>query len=72
MKFHIVISKISSPLICNYRDKHFLNLYFQALDSGMQSTFEKVSAAVKGYLTRRLLRTQKVQDLIKTIRVGIL
>ncbi|XP_072025199.1 LOW QUALITY PROTEIN: uncharacterized protein [Amphiura filiformis] len=34
----------------------------------MQAKFERVSAVVKGYLTRRLMQTQKVQSIIKTIR----
>lgn len=43
---------------------------FQAYSPQMQPKFERVSAAVKGYLTRRLLKTQKVQDVIKTIDVS--
>ncbi|CAH1273165.1 CCP110 [Branchiostoma lanceolatum] len=34
----------------------------------VQSKFERLSAAVKGYLTRRLLRTEKMQALRKTIK----
>ncbi|XP_035695142.1 uncharacterized protein LOC118428945 isoform X2 [Branchiostoma floridae] len=34
----------------------------------LQSKFERLSAAVKGYLTRRLLRTEKLQALRKTIK----
>ena len=30
--------------------------------------FEKLSALVKGHLTRRLMRTQKVQDIIKSMK----
>ncbi|XP_064595682.1 uncharacterized protein LOC135462203 isoform X2 [Liolophura sinensis] len=37
-------------------------------ETGMKQCFDRVSAAVKGYLTRRLLRTEKVQNLIKTVR----
>jgi len=36
----------------------------------MQPKFARVTAAVKGYLTRRLLKTTKVQDIIKTIDVS--
>ena len=36
----------------------------------MQAKFERVSAAVKGYLTRRLMQTHKVQSIIQTIRVS--
>ena len=37
----------------------------------MKPKFDCVSAAVKGYLTRRLLKTHKVQEIIKTINVSI-
>ena len=36
----------------------------------MQQKFARVSAAVKGYLTRRLLKTQKVREILKTINVN--
>ncbi|XP_066291299.1 centriolar coiled-coil protein of 110 kDa-like isoform X2 [Branchiostoma lanceolatum] len=39
-----------------------------AVPPNVQSKFERLSAAVKGYLTRRLLRTEKVQALRKTIK----
>ncbi|XP_019643605.1 PREDICTED: uncharacterized protein LOC109484692 isoform X2 [Branchiostoma belcheri] len=39
-----------------------------AVPPHLQSKFEQLSAAVKGYLTRRLLRTEKVQALRKTIK----
>ena len=42
----------------------------QVYSPEMQAKFDRVSAAVKGYLTRRLMRTQKVQSIINTIRVG--
>lgn len=35
----------------------------------VQKKCEKLSSAVKGYLTRRLFRTEKVQSIIKTIWV---
>ncbi|XP_077979815.1 uncharacterized protein LOC144435129 isoform X2 [Glandiceps talaboti] len=34
----------------------------------LKSKFDRVSAAVKGYLTRRLMRTDKVQAIVKTVR----
>lgn len=34
----------------------------------MKVKFERVSAAVKGHLTRRLLNTEKVQIVVQTIR----
>ncbi|GAB6031048.1 hypothetical protein CHUAL_007862 [Chamberlinius hualienensis] len=34
----------------------------------MKPNFDRVSAAVKGYLTRRLFRTVKVQTIVKTIK----
>jgi len=37
----------------------------------VQNKCEKLSAVVKGYLTRRLFRTEKVQSIIKTIWVII-
>ncbi|XP_056018756.1 uncharacterized protein LOC125670995 isoform X2 [Ostrea edulis] len=40
----------------------------RAYDDEMQSCFDHVSACVKGYLTRRLLKTEKVQEIIKTIQ----
>lgn len=40
----------------------------QALDAEMKPKFDRLSAAVKGYLTRRLMRTEKVQAVIKTIQ----
>ncbi|XP_078691048.1 uncharacterized protein LOC144921681 isoform X2 [Branchiostoma floridae x Branchiostoma belcheri] len=39
-----------------------------AVPPHLQSKFDQLSAAVKGYLTRRLLRTEKVQALRKTIK----
>ncbi len=42
----------------------------QTVPADINIKFEKVSAAVKGYLTRRLLRTEKVQYIIKTIKVS--
>ncbi|XP_060571470.1 transcriptional regulator ATRX-like isoform X2 [Ruditapes philippinarum] len=36
-------------------------------DPAMQPKFDKVSAAVKGYLTRRLLKTPKVQEIIQKL-----
>lgn len=35
----------------------------------MKPCFDRVSACVKGYLTRRLLKTEKVQEIITTIQV---
>jgi len=35
----------------------------------IQKKCEKLSAVVKGYLTRRLFQTEKVQAIIKTIWV---
>ncbi|XP_061175189.1 uncharacterized protein LOC133184238 isoform X1 [Saccostrea echinata] len=40
----------------------------KAFDDDMQPCFDRVSACVKGYLTRRLLKTEKVQEIIKTIQ----
>lgn len=40
----------------------------RALEPAMQIKFNKVSAVVKGYLTRRLLNTEKVQIIVQTIR----
>ena len=56
--------------VCNhntYMYSFFLNQIFEPV---MQQKFARVSAAVKGYLTRRLLKTQKVQEILKTIKVG--
>ncbi|XP_052068672.1 uncharacterized protein LOC127707951 isoform X3 [Mytilus californianus] len=38
-----------------------------AFDPRLQHCFDRVSACVKGYLTRRLLVTEKVQEVVKTI-----
>ena len=35
----------------------------------MQARFEKVSAVAKGFLTRCLVQSDKVQELVKTIKV---
>jgi hypothetical protein len=43
---------------------------FQVFDPAMQPKFDKVSAAVKGYLTRRLLKTPKVQEIIQKLSVS--
>ncbi|KAL5018739.1 hypothetical protein ScPMuIL_004461 [Solemya velum] len=40
----------------------------RAYDDDMQMKFERVSACVKGYLTRRLMETEKVQSIKQTIR----
>ncbi|XP_062593195.1 uncharacterized protein LOC134254674 isoform X2 [Saccostrea cucullata] len=40
----------------------------KAFDDDMQPCFDRVSACVRGYLTRRLLKTEKVQEIIKTIQ----
>ncbi|XP_069123176.1 serine-rich adhesin for platelets-like isoform X2 [Argopecten irradians] len=34
----------------------------------LKQCFDRVSACVKGYLTRRLMRTEKVQEILKTIK----
>jgi centrosomal protein CEP110 len=34
----------------------------------MKPKFDKLTAVVKGYLTRRLLNTEKIQNIIETIR----
>lgn len=34
----------------------------------MKPKYDRVTAAAKGYLTRRLLRTEKIQTIIQTIR----
>ncbi|XP_053392800.1 uncharacterized protein LOC123562253 isoform X2 [Mercenaria mercenaria] len=39
----------------------------KVFDPAMQPKFARVSAAVKGYLTRRLLRTPKVQEIVKKL-----
>ena len=38
-------------------------------DDDIQPCFDRVSACVKGYLTRRLLKTEKVQEIIRTVQV---
>ncbi|CAL8090044.1 unnamed protein product [Orchesella dallaii] len=40
----------------------------KAFDASMKPKFDRLSAAVKGYLTRRLLHTEKVQIIVQTIR----
>lgn len=42
----------------------------QVFDDDLQPCFERVSAYVKGYLTRRLLKTEKVQEIVRTIQVN--
>ena len=49
---------------------NFISEPFQVFDPAMQQKFARVSAAVKGYLTRRLLKTQKVREILKTINVN--
>lgn len=39
----------------------------QALDPAMKPKFDRLTAAVKGYLVRRLLKTEKMRNLIQTI-----
>lgn len=34
----------------------------------MKPKFDRISASVKGYLTRRLLNTEKVQIIVQTVR----
>ncbi|XP_064635512.1 uncharacterized protein LOC135492795 [Lineus longissimus] len=57
--------RLKSPqrVILVVNEKHCM-----ALAPEMKPKFDRISACVKGYLTRRLLRTEKVQDLIKTIK----
>ncbi|ODN04956.1 hypothetical protein Ocin01_01741 [Orchesella cincta] len=40
----------------------------KAFDASMKPKFDRLSAAVKGYLTRRLLHTEKCQIIVQTIR----
>ncbi|XP_019925624.3 serine-rich adhesin for platelets isoform X3 [Magallana gigas] len=40
----------------------------RVFDDDLQPCFERVSAYVKGYLTRRLLKTEKVQEIVRTIQ----
>ena len=46
--------------------------YIQVNEPTMQLKFARVTAVARGYLTRRLLKTQKVQEIIKTIDVSLL
>ncbi|XP_060071510.1 uncharacterized protein LOC132551385 [Ylistrum balloti] len=39
-----------------------------ATNAKLKRCFDRVSACAKGYLTRRLLRTEKVQEVLKTIK----
>ena len=41
----------------------------QELSRDLHRRFVKLTALVKGYLTRRLLKTEKVQSIIKSISV---
>ncbi|KAK3090992.1 hypothetical protein FSP39_016305 [Pinctada imbricata] len=52
---------------------HWQNAYTSrgndlAYSPEMKRYFDRVSACVKGYLTRRLIKTEKVQEIIKTIQ----
>ncbi|XP_078319855.1 uncharacterized protein LOC111119859 isoform X3 [Crassostrea virginica] len=40
----------------------------RVFDDDIQPCFDRVSACVKGYLTRRLLKTEKVQEIIRTVQ----
>ena len=44
---------------------------WQAYEPEMRVKFEKLTAAAKGFLCRRLLHSDKVQELVKTIKVGL-
>ncbi|XP_052266418.1 uncharacterized protein LOC127868591 isoform X1 [Dreissena polymorpha] len=49
------------------RNKGKVSIPEKAFEPWMQQKFARVTAAVRGYLTRRLLRTNKVQEIVKTI-----
>lgn len=48
--------------------KHTSVVEPEAINLNLDKSYDKVSAAAKGYLTRRLLRSERVQGIIKTIR----
>lgn len=64
LKLHFALCDIAP---CN-RESCYTST--QVFDDDLQPCFERVSAYVKGYLTRRLLRTEKVQEIVRTIQVN--
>ena len=53
----------------NIKNMRYLYMMLQVVPQDLHEKLCKMSAAVKGYLTRRLLRTERVQNIIATIRV---
>lgn len=64
LKSHFALCDIAP---CN-RESSYTST--QVFDDDLQPCFERVSAYVKGYLTRRLLKTEKVQEIVRTIQVN--
>lgn len=64
LKLHFALCDIAP---CN-RESCYTST--QVFDDDLQPCFERVSAYVKGYLTRRLLKTEKVQEIVRTIQVN--
>lgn len=61
---HVPVLNVIAP--CN-RESCYTSA--QVFDDDLQPCFDRVSAYVKGYLTRRLLKTEKVQEIVRTIQV---
>lgn len=60
------ISRVQIFSKINTKDEN--NREVREFDPEMQAKFNRVSAAVKGYLTRRLMKTERVQNIIQTIK----
>ncbi|OWF47774.1 hypothetical protein KP79_PYT06217 [Mizuhopecten yessoensis] len=62
----VLRSPIKQPSLA-FSDQHVV-VPELAYNANLKRCFDRVSACVRGYLTRRLLRTEKVQEILKTIK----
>nr|XP_002735681.1 PREDICTED: uncharacterized protein LOC100373865 [Saccoglossus kowalevskii] len=60
-------SIISSPQLNMSNSPRMVALMRKATSRDMKHKYDLMSATVKGYLTRRLLKTEKVQEIVKTL-----
>ena len=57
--------------LCVRQSRDLIVCVFETLSRDLHRRFVKLTALVKGYLTRRLYKTEKVQSIIKSIAVSI-
>lgn len=67
----ICISRIFLYANIEHVERSMVRVVLQSMPDDVHNKCIKLSAAVKGYLTRQLFKSDKVQSIIKTIWVSV-